>query len=176
MPFAGCSSLNSIIVDNENHVFDSRDACNAIIRANDNTMIVGCKQTTYPESVPAIGNYAFAGCAGLTSLNLPNSVNSIGTGAYNKCSGLTSIVISKSVTTIGSGAFSGCDNLESIVVDSENTVYDSRDNCNAIIKTADNMLVAGFKVTQIPSSVTTVGEYNQEIKGETNVEIIPVIA
>ena len=28
----------------------------------------------------------------------------------------------------------------------------------------------------LPASVTSIGEYNQEIKGETNVEIIPVIA
>ena len=35
---------------------------------------------------------------------------------------------------------------------------------------------SGLTSVTIPNSVTTIGEYNQEIKGETNVEIIPVIA
>lgn len=172
MPFAGCNSLSSIIVDDDNNVFDSREDCNAIIQTNTNTLRVGCKQTTYPESVSAIGNYAFAGCTGLTTLNLPNSVTSIGTSAYNKCSNLTSIVMPKSVTNIGSGAFSGCDKLENIVVDSENLVYDSRDNCNAIINTADNTLIAGCKVTQIPNSITIIGESAfLSCSGLTSIEI-----
>ena len=55
-------------------------------------------------------------------------------------------------------------------------MFDSRENCNAIIETSTNTLITGCKTTFIPESVTCIGEYNQEIKGETNVEIIPVIA
>ncbi len=43
------------------------------------------------------------------------------------------------------------------MVDKENTVYDSRDNCNAIIKTSTNSLIAGCKNTVIPNSVTSIG-------------------
>ena len=99
----------------------------------------------------------FYGCSGLTSIEIPNSVTSIGDYAFSGCSGLTSIEIPNSVTSIGLKAFSGCSGLTSIVVESGNSVYDSRNNCNAIIETASNTLLAGFKNTKIPSSVTSIG-------------------
>ena len=127
-------------------------------------------------SVTSIGEFAFSGCTGLTTITIPNSVTSIGGAAFSWCEGLTTITIPNSVTSIGNEAFGGCLGLTSMKVDSGNKVYDSRDNCNAIIKTASNTLLAGCKNTIIPSSVTSIGEYNQEIKGKTNVEIIPVSA
>ena len=63
-----------------------------------------------------------------------------------------------SVTSISSTAFSFCEKLTSIIVDSENKVYDSRNNCNAIIETASNNLIAGCKTTVIPNSVTSIGD------------------
>ena len=85
-------------------------------------------------------------------------MTSIDTWAFEDCSGLTAISIPYSVTNIGYDAFNGCSGLESIEVESSNAVYDSRDNCNAIIKTAENKLVVGCKNTIIPSSVTTIGD------------------
>ena len=70
---------------------------------------------------------------------------------------LASITIPKSVTSIESGAFNGCDSLVSIVVAEGNTVYDSRDNCNAIIEKATNTLICGCRNTTIPNSVTSIG-------------------
>ena len=111
--------------------------------------------TTY--SVTSIGESAFFDCDGLTSVEIPSSVTSIGNSAFYDCDGLTSIEIPSSVTSIGNYAFSYCDGLTSIVVDEGNTIYDSRGNCNAIIETASNTLIAGFKNTIIPSSVTSIG-------------------
>ena len=54
--------------------------------------------------------------------------------------------------------FFGCSGLTNIVVASENTTYDSRDNCNAIIETSSNTLVVGCQNTIIPNSVTSIGE------------------
>ena len=86
------------------------------------------------------------------------SVTSIGWGAFMGCSSLTSVTIPNSVTSIGTAAFVGCSSLTSIVVESGNTTYDSRDNCNAIIETATNTLIAGCQNTTIPNSVTCIGE------------------
>lgn len=87
------------------------------------------------------------------------SVTSIGSEAFKDCSNLTSVNIPSSVTNIGARAFYGCSNLTSISVDEGNPVYDSRDNCNAIIKTGTNTLVVGCKTTVIPNSVTSIGNY-----------------
>ena len=114
--FMGCSSLTSIGVDADNTYYDSRDNCNAIIETASNTLIVGCKTTAIPNSVTSIGNAAFYGCSGLTSVTIPNSVTSIGDGAFRDCSGLTSVVIPNSVTSIGSYAFLGCSGLTSVTI------------------------------------------------------------
>lgn len=61
------------------------------------------------------------------------------------------------MTEIGEGAFFGCSGLTSIVVAKGNSKFDSRDNCNAIIETETNHLIAGCKNTSIPNSVTKIG-------------------
>ena len=202
--FSRCSGLESIAVESGNSKYDSRDKCNAIIERATNTLLVGCKNTTIPNSVKSIGSYAFSGCSGLksvtipksvtsigysafykcsgltsvtipnsvtsigdaafqycsglTSVTIPNSVTSIGNDAFYRCSGLTSIIIGNSVSSIGNFVFEDCSGLKSIVVESGNSKYDSRDNCNAIIETATNTLLAGCKNTTIPNSVTSIGD------------------
>ena len=106
--FEDCPGLTSIVVESGNPRYDSRNNCNAIIETSDNTLIYGCKNTTIPNSVTTIGDYAFSGCHGLTSIDIPDSVTEIGFGAFESCTGLTSIVIPNSVTSIGDGAFCNC--------------------------------------------------------------------
>ena len=127
---------SSIIVAEGNPVYDSRNNCNAIIETATNKLVYGCKNTVIPSSVTSIGSSAFSGCSGLTSISIPSSV-----------------------TSIGSGAFYGCSGLTTITVDADNPVYDSRNNCNAIIQTTTNRLISGCKNTVIPSSVTSIGNY-----------------
>ena len=86
-------------------------------------------------------------------------VTAIDEFAFNACSQLSSVSIPASVTSISCYSFVGCNGLESITVASGNTVYDSRDNCSAIIETAGNRLVAGCKNTVIPSTVTEIGNF-----------------
>ena len=106
----------------------------------------------------SIGAYAFDGCYGLASITIPSNVTSIGDFAFYDCTSLTSITIPNSVTSIGYDAFSRCSGLTSISVESGNTVYDSRNNCNAIIETATNTLLYGYQNTIIPNSVTSIGD------------------
>ena len=114
---------------------------------------------TIPNSVTSIGYGAFYECYALTSITIPNSVTSIGNSAFTYCESLTSVTIPNSVTSFGGGAFDGCYSLTSIVVESGNSNYDSRENCNAIIETATNTLIAGCQNTIIPNSVTSIGDY-----------------
>ena len=90
--FAECSSLTSIVVAPNNPKYDSRDNCNAIIESESNTLIVGCMNSTIPNSVTNIGNSAFDFCSSLTSVEIPNSVTSIGYWAFRDCSALSSII------------------------------------------------------------------------------------
>ncbi len=76
----------------------------------------GLTSITIPNSVTSIWNNAFYGCTGLTSITIPNSVTSIGKSAFQYCSDLTSVTIPNSVTSIGEGAFHGCSSLTSITI------------------------------------------------------------
>ena len=89
--FYNCNGLTSIVVEDGNTKYDSQNNCNAIIETSTNTLIVGCKNTTIPNSVTSIGDHAFFGCSGLTSVEIPNSVTSIGSGAFKSCSNIRSI-------------------------------------------------------------------------------------
>ena len=76
----------------------------------------GLTSVTIGNSVTSIGNWAFYNCSGLTSVTIGNSVTSIGKYAFYYCSGLTSVTIPNSVTSIGLYAFEGCSGLTSVTI------------------------------------------------------------
>ena len=134
--------------------------------------------TANDYKVTRVGSWAFSWCGGLTSVNIPETVTSIGVQAFNftgiteivfpnslesiegfafqACGGLTSMFVPKSVTFIDPTAFGG-GNISSITVENGNPVYDSRDNCNGVIKTAINELIISCCNTIIPKTVTRFG-------------------
>lgn len=113
---------------------------------------------TIPDKVTYVGSSAFYNCSRLASIAIPGSVETIYSGAFAECTGLTSVTIPGSVTSIGVGAFSRITGLATIRVDKDNKIYDSRNDCNAIIETATNKLISGCKNTIIPDNVTAIGE------------------
>ena len=132
--FGNCPVLACIVVESGNPRYDSRNNCNAIIETASNTLIVGCKNTTIPNSVTEIGDGAFPNCEGLTSIDIPNSVTYIGDAAFFSCIGLARIDIPNSVTYIGAGAFCNCFGLTSIVIPNSVTAIDDAafSNCNRL--------------------------------------------
>ena len=109
----------------------------------------GLTSVTIPNSVTSIGDWAFNDCTGLTSITIPNSVTEIGSEAFSDCTGLTSITIPNSVTEIGSYAFSGCTGLTSVSIP------------NSVTKIGDGAFsyCRGLTSVSIPNSVTEIGSY-----------------
>lgn len=128
------------------------------------------QSVTLPDTLIEIGRSAFEGCTQLAAIIIPDSVTTISGHAFKDCTALESIHIPASVTTINYydseheglsdyiHAFEGCTGLKTITVDENNPVYDSRDNCNAIIDTEWNSIVRGCRNTVIPDTVNRIGE------------------
>ncbi len=154
--FANCYELTKVEI--HSNAIVSKDyewlSCNYLY----NLLGGYVQEVVIGEEVTRIGACAFFGCKSLTSITIPNSVTTIGSGSFSGCEKLTSLTIPSSVTNIeGNNPFTACPSLLSIQVEEGNTVYDSRNNCNAIIKTADNEIIKGCQNTIIPNSVTSIG-------------------
>ena len=157
--FYGCTSLKEL------HIADGEGTLTLGYNGSSEGLFYDCPlETLYLgrdlsySSIYYDGYSPFYNKPTLTSVTIGNSVTSIGNYAFLNCSGLTSIEIPNSVTSIGSSTFNNCSGLKSVVVAEGNTVYDSRNNCNAIIKTATNTLLTGCQNTVIPNSVTNIGK------------------
>ena len=169
--FSGCTGLTNILVSSENPKYDSRNNCNAIIETSTNTLEFGCKNTVIPDSVTSIGDYAFNGCSGLTSITIPDSVTSIGNSAFESCRGLTSVDLGNGVTSIGDGAFKSCTGLTNITSpDSVTSIGDyAFSSCSGLtsITIPDSVTsignsafsgCSGLTSVTIPNSVTSIGD------------------
>lgn len=90
--------------------------------------------------------------------NITYTVTKIQKNCFSNCYHLISISIPSTVTEIGEYAIIECIQLESLTVDKGNKVYDSRNNCNALIYTETNELLVGCKNTKIPVGITRIGD------------------
>ncbi|GHV74678.1 hypothetical protein AGMMS49940_19800 [Spirochaetia bacterium] len=161
--FLGCTSLTSILVDTNNTYYTSING--VLFKKTGDTLII------YPAGLK--GPYA-----------IPVGVTSIGNNAFHGCTGLTSVSIPASVTNIGGSSFSGCTGLASILVDTNNNHYASH-NGVLLNKTGDMLITypiglkgqyaipsgvikieastfsgcTGLTSISIPASVTSIGDY-----------------
>lgn len=169
--FKDCDQLNSIKLPKslDNIASNAFEGCGKLenIEFSDSLTSIGSyafswcrllKSVKLPDSLTIIWDHAFKGCSELENIELPDSLIAIKAYAFEDCDQFKDIEIPASVTNVGGGVFNGCDNLVSITVNKGNTVYDNRNNCNAIIHTETNELVVGISSTIIPDSVESIGD------------------
>jgi hypothetical protein len=116
------------------------------------------KSVRLADGLKNIQDEAFANCRNLETIKLPSTLVHIGQAAFTR-SGLKSLDIPQSVTSMGRNITLDCKNLKSLSVNPGNKVFDSRNRCNAIIKTDSNILLEGCNTTKIPQGIIAIGPY-----------------
>ena len=150
-------SENNSKYSSNNGLLLSKDGRNLIQGINGDVII--------PDGVTSIGNSAFSGCSGLTSVTIPNSVTSIVKSAFSGCkptsvtvpgykceidfSSVTNLVISEGTDNIASDAFSGCSGLKSVTIG------------NSVTSIGEWAFYgcSGLTSVTIGDSVTSIGDY-----------------
>jgi hypothetical protein len=129
-----------------------------------------------------IDGYAFEGCSSLKQVALPASLIQIEDCAFRECTSLTEIHIPSSLISLAKDLFSGendlprvfysHNNISKITVVNGHPLFDSRNDCNAVIETATNTLLLGCKNTIIPEGITAIGKNAfREVCGLSIIEI-----
>ena len=126
-----------------------------------------------PDNITKIGEGAFGFCENVTSLTIPDSVTEIGEKAFQSWKGLKSFEVPKNVTKLSGNTFMSS-GITTLTVSPENPVYDSRDNCNAVIETDTDKLIIGIYGTKIPETIRTIGSHAFESSHELSTLEIPV--
>ncbi len=145
---------------------------------------VEMENVVFPATLEVIPGYGFWGCQKLNNVVVPGTVSRIEMGAFSACQGMDNITLGEGIDTLMQMIFPGCPlreliipasvkyieegmlsrvgdrekdfyTLEHLVVKEGNKVYDSRDNCNAIIETKTNTFVSGTPMSFIPETVDT---------------------
>ena len=112
-------NLTTIVVDEDNPYYDSRDNCNAVIDSQTNELIIGCQRTVIPAGITGIGVYAFYGRSGLKSITIPYSISYISECAFEYCYNLVDVKMTSGIRHIGARAFAGCVSLMDVWVPEE---------------------------------------------------------
>ena len=123
-----------------------------------NQTITSFDELQYFTGLTSIANSEFINCYNLSSLVIPPNVESIGNGAFRSCK-LQQVIIPRSVTSMGENVFNSNKVLKDLYVESGNPVYDSRDECHAIIETATNRFIRGGSNSVIPDGVVAIADY-----------------
>ena len=133
---------------------NSTDGMLSVLDLSEAKIVEGgdCYYYIYCTSNDVIGDRAFEGCSGLTSLNLPAGITEIGDRAFMDCSGLTSLTLPAGITEIGYGTFKGCSGLTSLTLPAGITsgiVYGAFEGCSGLT----SIYVYAEKVPKIGGNV-----------------------
>lgn len=145
-----CNTSNELSSDDTQPSYLSKDAMIEFYIGDCVTSIgqaafIGCSgltSITIPDSVTTIDYDVFNNCSSLTSVTIPNSVTIINANAFSNCSRLTSVTIGSGVTTIGSTAFSNCTSLTSVTINAttpptlRTNVFSNTNNCPIYVPSA----------------------------------------
>ncbi len=158
-----CNNLTAINVDSENENYSSSE--DGVLFNKDKTTLICCPaaktgEYSIPEGVTTIGDYAFWGCVGLTSVIIPETVKSLGTAIFHACTSLTSVHIPKSVNSIAFNTFLECYNLTTIYVDSGNEKFSAE---NGVLFNKDKTTLFCYPAGKsgaytIPESVSRIND------------------
>ena len=165
--FRSCNGLDTITVDPNNTLYDSRNDCNAIISTADNTLIFGCCRTVIPNDILYIADEAFYDCNRLSSIVLPEGLLSVGSHAFYSCTQLSSINFPESIQSVGCGVFRNCSNLTTPICNSICFAYMPPSYLGSYSLPATTEMIAceafydcsGVTAISIPSSVYDIGSY-----------------
>ena len=130
----GCVSLQSVAVDSNNEIYDSRNNCNAIIRTKNDELVAGCKGSTIVDGIKYISENSFFK-SGITSLHIPASV-----------------------VDIDNTAFRSCELCMAITVDKNNKYYQSG-GANTIIDKENGKLILACSTSAIGTDIKSIGSY-----------------
>ncbi len=139
--FSGCISITSVSINSNTIISKNRTSSNSLSK------IFGSQVKEYiiGDNVTRIGNYAFSGCRGLTSVEIPNSVTSIDGSAFYGCNSLSKVKIN--CKNIGN-CFSKLSSIKEVILGED------------VISIGESAFesCAGLTSIKIPSSVTSIGE------------------
>lgn len=182
--FAGCSSLENVVIPDGVESIDNRAFynCRGIfdIEIPDSVTEIGdyafygctyLENVKLSENLTSIGNYAFNQCKALTAIDLPDSLTSIGNYAFYKCTGLTDVTLPKNLSSIGSNAF-GFTKIKEITIPASlditdasgifsNTPLEKAVFSEGVKSIPDSMFEGCDSLAEVvfPDSLTSIGAY-----------------
>ncbi len=150
--FISYLSLEEIIIDEENPVYDSADG---VLYTIDGKKLIRypagkadssfeipegvdtiapsafsycrrLRKVTFSSTIKTIDSFAFSHCVSLEEISLTEGIEKLNSSAIDYCKNLKKVNISSTVNSIGSFNFLGC-NIESFNVDEENEHFKSID-------------------------------------------------
>lgn len=154
--FYNCNKLASIVVEEGNPNYDSREGCNALIETASNKLLYGTPSSFIPNSIATIGVAAMTHL-NVTTLTIPNSVTTIEDGAFSGCTELTSVYIGTGLEHIGENIFNECNQLKTVEINSNALV--SKNYTSEEINVSGLLWGSSVEEIILGENVTSVGEH-----------------